>query len=385
MQSSRAALSFNVHNASLGVYKCALRNIETQTMEGEACTNSRSYGTNFVCKCPFSILTFNVYPGPPLVFHPRSDLYPTRIAAQIKALREVDADIVCLQELYCHKSFLELCQAFPDYNVMRDPGMEETDCRGHPRRRQVNASILGLVATLLYIGSIWCFSWRPALLPFAAAVALWAGAYLVLPRNSGVMAWLRNRGTGLAIMVRRSKAIVIDHSVVRFHSQVGDLLNLVAPRGYSRTILALETACDCGPCGAVVFNTHLNALGSSKNRVLQAKQLAKEIRRMAPTRTVLCGDFNEEPVWKSGVRECFEGDGPQDANLMIADPAHQITFCPELNALARNGCFKKSECIDHIYFKPGLEGGLVPTDQARVVFTDAPPLSDHYGLLAKFQ
>jgi endonuclease/exonuclease/phosphatase family metal-dependent hydrolase len=351
----------------------------------DACTDSRPYGGgSFVCKCPFSILTFNVYPGPPVPYT-ASDLYPNRIAAQIEALRSIDADIVCLQELYCHKSFLELQRAFPDYNVIRDPGTEELDCRGHPRRRRTaNASILGLVAVLLYIGVIFSSWLRPALLPFAAAVALWSGALLLLPQHSGLLAWLSNRGTGLAIMVRRKRASIVDHNVVLFTSQAGDPLNIVAPRGYTCTILALDKSCKCGVCCVIVYNTHLNALGSPKHRATQARQMAESISRAPHGRTVVCGDFNETPVWKSGVRECLEGDGPHDANLMIADPANQPPYCPNSNELARKGCFSKQACLDRIYFKPGLEHGLVPTDQARVVFTEAPHISDHYGVFAKF-
>jgi endonuclease/exonuclease/phosphatase family metal-dependent hydrolase len=384
---SRGGLKQRARTYSLNaLYKCVQKQIR-HTMEPTEglCTNSRPYGAGSVCKCPFSILTFNVYPGPVLPYT-APDLFPDRIQAQIHALRELNPDIMCLQELYCRESFLALRRAFPDYNVLCDPGMENCDEHGHPRRRSVNASWLGLIVTAVYVGVIWSFSWRPALLPFAAALALWCAAFLVLPRRSGLLAWLRNRGTGLAIMVRRSRAIVVDHCVQQFASQSGDPLNLIAKRGYSRTMIALESACKCGPGLAVVFNTHLNALGSAENRAKQARELALEIRRLkSAARIVVCGDFNEAPAWKSGVRECLEGDGPHDANLMIADPINGPTFCPRSNPLARGGWFTKSECLDHIYFKPGQEEGLVPTDQARLVFTKPQHLSDHYGLLAKFQ
>lgn len=319
-----------------------------------------------------------MYPGPPV---PRtaSDLFPHRIAAQIEALRKLDPDIVCLQELYCDKSFAALRDAFPDYDVRRDSGMHDE----HPRRRRGNASALGIIAgALLGAAVMSCSSWRPALLHLAAAASLWFGAYLVLPSNSGLAAWLSNRGTGLGIMVRRTRATVIEHWVEHFVSQEGDLLNWVAPRGFARTMIALNTACNCGPAPAFVFNTHLNALGSDEHRAAQAKQLAREIRRVSTAaRVVLCGDFNESPTLQSGVREWLEGDEHEQAGLMFAEPMCRPTYCPQQNPLARGSY--APQCLDHIYFKTGNDEGLVPTDAARLVFTDPPHLSDHYGVLAK--
>jgi endonuclease/exonuclease/phosphatase family metal-dependent hydrolase len=357
-------------------------------MAQTACKNPRTYagGASSLCKCPFSILTFNVYPGPPIPYT-APDLFPHRIAAQITAIRELDPDIVCFQELYCDKSFAALRAAFPDYDVHRDRGRqnelgEEVE---HPRRRRSNASLVGLVVVgALFVAVCW-YAWRPtaALLPLAAAASLWCGAYLVLPRNSGLLAWMRNRGTGLGIMVRRTRAHVIEHRVERFRCQKGDPLNLVAPRGFTRTMIALNSACECGPAPAFVFNTHLNALGSEKHRVAQAEQLASEILRVSSAaRLVLCGDFNETPTMCSGVRQCLEGDGYGQADLMLADPVHRPTYCPQQNPLARGSY--APQCLDQIYFKPGANEGLVPTDSARVVFNKAPYISDHYGVLAKF-
>lgn len=349
--------------------------------------NPRTYGgAGSLCKCPFSILTFNVYPGPPIPFT-ASDLFPHRIVAQIAAIRELDPDIVCFQELYCDKSFAALRAAFPDYDVYRDTGRQKNELleNEHPRRRRSNAqsSLMGLVAGALFVAAVWFYSWRPALLPLAAAASLWCGAYLVLPRNSGLAAWMRNRGTGLGTMVRRTRAHVIEHRVERFECQEGDPLNLVAPRGFTRTMIALNSECKCGPAPAFVFNTHLNALGSEKHRATQAKQLASEIRRVSSAaRLVLCGDFNESPTMQSGVRQWLEGDGQGQADLMLADPVRRPTYCPQQNPLARGSY--APQCLDQIYFKPGAEEGLVPTDSARVVFNNAPHISDHYGVLAKF-
>lgn len=354
-------------------------------MANPPCNNSRAYDTSSLCKCPFSILTFNVYPGPPIPYT-APDLFPDRIAAQIAALRELDPDIVCLQELYCEKSFAALRSAFPDYDVRRDPGMQDEDESGvHPRRRRRRCSLaeLGLVVWVAFFVAAWSYTRRPSILPLAAAAFLWAGAFMVRPRNSGLLAWMRNRGTGLGIMVRRTRACVIEHWVEPFERQEGDPLNLVAPRGFTRTMIALNTSCWCGPAPAFVFNTHLNALGTEKQRAAQAKELAREIRRVSPAaRLVVCGDFNETPTLSSGVRQWLEGDGHEQADLMLADPMHRPTYCPQQNPLARGSY--APQCLDQIYFKPGSNEGLVPTDAARVVFTEAPHLSDHYGVLAKF-
>lgn len=366
----------------------------TLSSSSTKCTNPRAHagGPASVCKCPFSILTFNVYPGPPVPYT-APDLFPNRIAAQITALRDLQPDVVCLQELYCDASFAALRDAFPDYDVRRDPAGQTVardandDNDSHPRRRRRrcrchsnNGIALAALCVTLTLSSSWWWWWHPApLLHVAAAGALWFGVYLLLlPRHSGLRAWLSNRGTGLAIMVRRSRAVILDHAVERFQSQAGDPLNLVAPRGYQRTMLALESACECGMGLAIVFNTHLNALGSSSNRALQARQLAQEIRRVSVSaRIVACGDFNEPPTL-GGVRECLEGNAPHQANLTFADPAQQPTFCPQLNPLARGST---AQCLDHIYFKPD---GLVLTDQVRLVFTNQPCVSDHYGVLATF-
>lgn len=351
------------------------------------CTNPRQYGANeSLCKFPLSVLTFNVYPG---LILPHTDLFPHRIAAQVTALRALQPDIVCLQELFCAKSFTVLKNAFSDYDVRWDEAAEEPPDNQHPRRRHrcrpIDPLLIGaIIETLLFI-AVWCSSWRPLLLVPLLTLSVIGAAMLLLllSRNSGLWALLTNRRTGLAIMVRRERASVAAHLVKRFATQGGDPLNLVAPRGFSRTTLSVKSECQCGPGVVYVFNTHLNALGPSSYRTAQAHQLASEIKEVSKcARIIVCGDFNEQPLLSSGVRGCLEGSGECDAYLMNADPLQLPTYCPALNPLAHG---TKNECLDHIYFKPGSKEGLIPTESSKLVFTEtAPCLSDHYGLIAHF-
>ena len=48
-----------------------------------------------------SVLSFNVFPGPPLPNNNLTSLYGTRLKQQISIIKYHLPDIICLQELYC--------------------------------------------------------------------------------------------------------------------------------------------------------------------------------------------------------------------------------------------------------------------------------------------
>ena len=354
--------------------KCNMVEAETK------CSNARTYGTAAMCRVPFTVLTYNLYPGPPVPYT-APDLFPHRIAQQIKCMRDLNVDIMCLQELYCPKAFAALIEAFPDYDYRWDAGFHVANDDARPwRMRPTPIPLVLLLATLgLALSALGLFVWRP----FFILLVLLVGICVLLPPHSGLVAWLTHGGTGLAVLVRRDRADIVDHDVRYFKHQAGDVMNRIAWRGWTRTAIKFKPTCACGGSSRLgfVYNTHLNALGARGHRAIQADELACAITSTPFGKLVACGDYNEEPAFDSTVREFLE----INCELMNADPSQTATYCPTRNRLAWCGGVV-NKCLDHIYFKTGADAGLIPSLPTRVVFTDpALCLSDHYGVLASFE
>lgn len=349
------------------------------------CSNSRTYGTTAVCRVPFSVLTYNLFPGPPVPYT-APDLYPRRIAEQIQCIRALNVDIICLQELYCPKAFAALIEAFPDYDYRWDAGFHVGHDDSHPRRmRPTPTPLVVLLATVfLALTGLGVFVWEPFLFLLLLLLLLLACIFVLLPPHSGLVAWLTHGGTGLAILVRRDRADIVDHGVNYFKHQAGDVLNRIAWRGWTRTAIKFKSTCNCGGSSRLgfVYNTHMNALGAPWHRAIQADELSSAILSAPFGKLVACGDFNEEPTVDSCVREYME----INCELMNADPTQTATYCPTRNRLAWTAAGVTNKCLDQVYFKTGADGGLVPSLPTRVVLTDPSRcLSDHYGVLASFE
>jgi hypothetical protein len=111
-----------------------------------------------------------------------------------------------------------------------------------------------------------------------------------------IIQWLRGNASGLCMLLKKQtfKCITNQNVTVNaFDSQAGDFMNLVSPRAYMHAVVTLGTQ------QIHLFNTHLNALGSAKQRNLQISQLRVKLASTSLSKgfshrplCILGGDFN---------------------------------------------------------------------------------------------
>ena len=256
-------------------------------------------------------MTFNVFPGSPLPYVGggiRGLAHSLRLKKQLAGIRELQPDVIFLQELYCVHALKSYTSAFPDYLFFRLPCC-------NIRGRVMYASLVGLlgaVAVIIVWAACWSIPWVNAHLVthrlhyvFPLLFLLTCPAVHSCIRTSGIAQWLSGSAAELVTMVRNHDAFV-SCQIVRcasrfFHHQAGDPLNYFAPRG----VLSVQVEMSNG-CNLALFNTHLNQSQEDCTgyRLAQAREVLDIIRDalsacrpgMARTPTVILGgDMNNGP------------------------------------------------------------------------------------------
>ena len=372
-----------------------------------------------------TVLTFNVFAGSPhgvQVPWPQlrcawppiglkwAPLFPAAVSAlgsssrlsdQISAILELNPDVVCLQELYCDHCAEQYIKRMGEAGYWAACSGPSTSVAWNGR---TVCALVGHATLVISLAAVtWCAGWvlaRALLLPLAEGLhvqsATSAGKWLApigaaacitfawhQCRLAAASAWMR--GTvpgGVVTFYRRSMFRLKGHCSKLFEHQGGDVLNWFRPRGYNCVCLLLENQRDAKLC---IVNGHYNlGLDDSVHREMQVREALNAaiaanghmvIPRPVPAlaNVIACGDYNATPgstsirlTRDSGLGDAW-GDGGRGGGE---------TWCRS-NDMTRTFDSPDSR-IDFVFF----DKATLECSEARVVMCD-PPLSDHFGLLAR--
>ena len=361
-----------------------------------------------------SLLTYNIYAGPPLFTSQAGSLeFGTRLRRQLDDISKLSPDIVCLQEVLAdavRRRIIHRLGSEYDACYVRDSSARSTGLRLF-----VHALLVSTLSAAMYAAAR--IAWH------ATADWGWATA-------AGVLAWLvvtpcchatsktilcgfisgDTYPVGLLILTKKATLRTVGSPLARpFRDQDGDWMNLVRPRGvlWQRVVMRAD--------GGTLWiaNTHADALSTDmvgkdqafsvlqpstrRRRQLtelftQGQQYAAQGRQQhdAEARSsassaagggsgvLIAGDFNTS--YGDGEFSCFKEKGFVDAWRAVHDtPCY--TFDCELNPLAGGGHWSKCrETFDYVFMhaRSGFKVG-----EARLVMNGERPPSDHFGVLVR--
>ena len=327
-----------------------------------------------------TILTFNVFMGSPIpscCCGTRALGGSRRQKAQIAALRALDADVMCLQEV----ADSSLITAYEMGLGGEYASVWSAAVPGWRARVGAEAMFLAAAATfalLLYVmlavipGSAH-ISESPG--PAIATLAVYGFARRELP-HTALGTFLLGDVAGCLVTLYRVRKFSLEvFETVRLRNQEGDFMNMYRPRCVQFVALKARAR----DVRYVLTHVHVNALGATEARGPQLAECAAyavATEDLAST-VVMLGDFN----------------APRDAPELAAlhSTYHLVDTLAErgaafrdrptwtaANPLTRGWMRHPDHRPDHILVrKTAIDGGA----SSRVVLDTAPHTSDHFGVL----
>jgi endonuclease/exonuclease/phosphatase family metal-dependent hydrolase len=337
------------------------------------------------------MVTLNVFAGSPLPFlygATRSLHNSGRLTSQIVGLKDLAADIICLQEVVCPRVLKAFKRSFPSSGF---------HCMYFSPERGLRRGVLVawgmillsvLAITALGVGFVTTIVPDATFGPTTATYTLWITlvtfATLVvgvlvfyMVRTSATYVWLTGIPTGLVIFVRKSPRLqVLKVTRHLFVEQHGDFLNVLNPRGFIGVDLVFDTAM------LRLVNTHLNhGPATCRHRQAQVNELTIFLQSRpldAFADVCVLGDLNV-PAASQEVRSlctsnCIHntlaaGQVIPPETWSLANPLTHNPFIP-------HGGNRQLDFI----LTPNSEDRLV-TNHCRRIFAVSPFLSDHFGIL----
>mmetsp|Transcript_24329 Transcript_24329/g.79247 ORF Transcript_24329/g.79247 Transcript_24329/m.79247 type:complete len:467 (-) Transcript_24329:217-1617(-) len=367
--------------------------------------------------CRLSILTLNVYAGPPLPTMLAGSLEGSeRLRLQIKEILHLKPDLVCCQEVLADGVRSTIIRATADYY-----GCSSAT---HPAFSRYALRAFGSALLIVMYG---------LLLVAAAQLAAYYIDPLALPRSSAepaafasfimafgacaarVVLWVKRstlygfafgetHPAGLLLLHKRSTLRPCWETIAsQYTEQAGDLMNLVRPRGVLWRLFELK--CDGSPLW--VGNTHADALSAggdalsaaaqpSRHRCAQLSQLFSEGERLVEcfascggraydrARVLVAGDLNTTRELREV--DVMEKHGFEDAWVLGNGDVPCHSWDGVRNPLVTCG-FQSSGAealrCTYDYILRHVSSGLEVT-RASLALDSPPWLSDHFGVLAEF-
>ena len=190
------------------------------------------------------LLTLNVFQGSP-IFNSLEN--SDRLKQQIRAVKKLNPDIICLQELTSHLAYLQYKEAFSEYKFVST----------------FNSSPNIIVCLILLL----CFCAYPSIsLPILIIAIRFPALHWLIWQNSGLVVALKKK---YSVLYKKEKT---------YETQTGDWMNYVCPRKYVNVKFVWDDRVFS------LINTHLNAFGEDEHRGKQLKEVLGA--------DIICGDFN---------------------------------------------------------------------------------------------
>lgn len=259
---------------------------------------------------------------------------------QIKRIRELSPDVICLQECFHMDVVQAYRHGFPDYKLV-----------AFGRAHNCSA-VFAVLAIFIFLASFFAgivllgehaiddAKWRTAWMLTLPVMVL---CYAKLVRHHWSLAFLTGNRTGLVMLVKRD-TVELDNCECTFFSREGnaaDVLNLLRPRGFISCSGTIKLPGLHAPLRVRLVTTHLNqpleqALGDGRHR--QVSEVLKACIRDDEL-LVIGADLNATPPGTKQGSNCSTynevvaqvGDAWLDAPNSCATQCEGFTWDQEAN------------------------------------------------------
>ena len=325
-------------------------------------------------KASLKIISLNVYIGHPLYLlqGKHSLIQSVRLDTQIKQIKQLNPDILCLQEVYDRQIIDKYKETLHEYKCIYETEYPT------PLQIAITAAIY-----LVYYG-IARLSFPYIYLLFITMQLYYILYYTAIGSFVG-----GNIKTGNIIFYKRNKFHLIDQKAYYFKNQDGNIINTIRRRGFITATLKYNNQ------SLHIMNGHLSnryrldeqesplytesCLQSDINRYSEMAQLIEHITpqqsphaKANPLPTILCGDFNAP----NATLEITQMKKYMKNTLENKTPHH--TWCKK-NPMTRYYYKSADHQCDYIFYKN------IQCKDSKIIFDKIdPPLSDHYGVMATF-
>jgi len=328
----------------------------------------------------------------------------TRLKDQIQSIRQLDPDVICLQEVFDAGVLHKYGSAFPDYELVAF-GKSCTSCAAVTLVAGVAVGALlvwaavNLVLLLLLGIKLQWLILQPVAMVLVCLVS----------RHHFWFVFLWGNKTGLAMLVRRSAIeLNLDQRLCHVFSPQGhaeDCLNKMRPRGYILVPGRLRLRGMVEPLRVNLMTTHLNQPMRQPRGAGRHRQVQELIDRLTEDScdglVVVAGDLNATPPCTKGGTNCNTyrsmTEHLSDAWTMANshDRSEGLTWDQQENPLcvsSVNRMFFGAKTLrwrcDYIFWRctgPCLEDASAVLKSCEMVFTGKQAVSDHFGVLATFE
>jgi len=338
------------------------------------------------------VLTLNVW----------IDEAPMRCGDQVAAVKEVDPDILCLQEAFSMKVVQTFEEAFAqEYEMVRF------------QNRLSLGAVLSLIVYTFILFLVSLCLWSIVLLVVVGQVTMHscvinalgtsvglAGCTLYLnPKNLGD--FLFGNKTGLVLFAKRSVIESVESDATLFEEWSYDYLNWVRPRGYVKMSGFFNTQKQGQEVRVPfkVLTSHLDQVitqPAGHGRIAQATEMMRSELEGYEGFLVMAGDWNFTPSDNPGGTSCRTYEAMREKMEDAWDGQHGLgaTWDQVGNSLAvskaNDMAYQNAERLQwrcDIVFWKNFTSHNVSVKSCEILFK--PPqqaaVSDHYGLLATFR
>jgi endonuclease/exonuclease/phosphatase family metal-dependent hydrolase len=299
------------------------------------------------------VLTLNVFAG-------KQEMDFARLARQIDAVKDLDPDIIALQELYDERAKAMYREAFPQFHALESGNT--------PAPPKFSQKLVGLVQGSFELANK------------AFKVAPWVkGSRALLEGDTHGLMLLTNGKKGA---IRAETKLVKRYEIQAAPSPATRLFESVKPKGF------ILVEYELGGVRILIVNTHLSNGVRNERRIGQLAELAEEImhrdlndpRGACPV--IFCGDTNAdgrepEMQWwhtEAGFYDTYVARNPD----LGAAPRRGMTW-DNANPLTRGNLTEPDQRVDFISARPNAEHAFEILESKIVL--DENPVSDHYGVM----
>jgi endonuclease/exonuclease/phosphatase family metal-dependent hydrolase len=290
------------------------------------------------------VLTLNIFAG-------TREMDFERLDRQLKAVRALGADVICLQEVYDHRVRAIYQIEFNGFDYL-----------GHDRD------------TPFLSPSRWLLDWTLSPGEREIVLGFETDSALLLDTRK----WQVSPGTKRSVTLPNA-APAVDSSLKLAIS----VLESLKPKGYVSVRSRIHGA------WVRVANMRLTNGVDNPNRMLQVRQVVADLERTRGSDPViLCGDTNSDADnadmrWLRG--EAGFHDSFLEANPDPSLTPHRGSTWSSDNDLTFAGNLREpDQRVDYVYYLPGRDVTF-ETESSRIVLDEAPFVSDHFGVLTELK
>ena len=307
------------------------------------------------------ILTFNVFIGPPIanIYNNTTSLCNSqRLEQQIIEIKKIEADIICLQEIYCENVLKFYQHAFSnDYHIIYDKRIIYTN-------QIVGECCILLICYLVYLPIMYLFT----ILNLQSTLIIQLSSLYIARKyllSCALFSFLLGNVKGFMITLIKKHIKVIQSETIAFNHQNNDFQNLFRQRCYQR--INLEIAGN----RISLYNLHLNSIGKTNSKYAQFNQIVDDIKNSNFTDLIICGDFNSE---LNTFRHKFTDSAIQVGNSF----EHTWT---DKNPLSMGFLREDNSRVDGILYQ--FKSPIYLT-RYLIEMNQSPFVSDHFGVSVEF-